>query len=120
MLFISFFIGLAIDIFSNTQGMHASASTLAGFLREPLIRLLQGEDLPVGVYPSFYTFGHKGFFLYVLLFIIIHHCVLFLIEALSFFDSYYLLLRIGASVVTTVLLIMIFELFNFESQKVGE
>ena len=68
MLFISFFIGLAIDIFSNTQGMHASACILAGFLREPLIRLLQGEDLPVGVYPSFYTFGHKGFFLYVLLF----------------------------------------------------
>lgn len=120
MLIFSFFVGIVIDMFSNTSGMHAFACTLAGFLREPLIRLIQGKDLPIGIYPSFYTFGYKGFFRYVLLFVAIHHCALFLVEALSFFDSFYLLLRIAASVVTTVLLIMIFELFNFESQKIGE
>ena len=32
----SFLIGLVIDMFSNTPGMHAAACTLAGFIREPL------------------------------------------------------------------------------------
>lgn len=119
-LFFSFLLGFVIDMFSNTPGMHASACTFAGFLREPLIRLMHGKDLPIGIYPSFYTFGYKGFFRYVLLFVLIHHLALFFVEALSFFDSYFLLLRIGASVLTTVLLIMVLELFNFESQKIGE
>ena len=44
-VFFSFLIGLVIDIFSNTPGMHAFACTLAGFIRHPLIQLLMGKDL---------------------------------------------------------------------------
>ena len=51
-VFFSFLIGLVIDIFSNTPGMHAAACTFAGFIREPLIRLFMGKDLPEGIYPS--------------------------------------------------------------------
>lgn len=42
-VFFSFLIGLVIDIFSNTPGMHAFACTLAGFIRHPLIQLLMGK-----------------------------------------------------------------------------
>ena len=52
-LFFSFLIGLVIDIFSNTPGMHAFACTLAGFIRHPLIQLLMGKDLPEGINPSY-------------------------------------------------------------------
>lgn len=44
----SFLIGLVIDMFSNTHGMHAAACTLAGFIREPLIRFFMGEGLARG------------------------------------------------------------------------
>ena len=44
----SFLIGLVIDMFSNTPGMHAAACTLAGFIREPLIRFFYGEGLARG------------------------------------------------------------------------
>ena len=40
----SFLIGLVIDVFSNTPGMHAAACTLTGFIREPLIRFYMGKD----------------------------------------------------------------------------
>ena len=119
-VFFSFLIGLVIDIFSNTPGMHAAACTFAGFIREPLIRLFMGKDLPEGIYPSYKTFGYGGFFRYTLLFVVIHHVTLFLIESLSFFDPLFLALRIGASVVTTILLICTIEAFNIESQKSGE
>lgn len=119
-VFFSFLIGLVIDIFSNTPGMHAAACTLVGFIRDPLIRLFIGKDLPEGIYPSYKTFGYGGFFRYTLVFVVIHHVALFMIEALTFFDPLFLAIRIAASVLTTTLLICTIEAFNIESQKSGE
>lgn len=119
-VFFSFLIGLVIDVFSNTPGMHAAACTLAGFIREPLILFFMGKDLPEGIYPSYRTFGYGGFFRYVLSFVVIHHVALFLIESLTFFDPLFLALRISASVLTTTLLICTIEAFNIGSQKSGD
>ncbi len=111
----SFLIGLVIDMFSNTPGMHAAACTLAGFIREPLIRFFMGKDLPEGIYHSYKTFGYGGFFRYVLSFVVIQH-----VESLTLFDPLFLAIRIGASVVTTTLLICTIEAFNIETQKSGD
>ena len=35
----AFFIGLCIDIFSNTPGMNAGAATFMAFARRPLLRM---------------------------------------------------------------------------------
>lgn len=115
----SFLMGLTIDVFSNTPGMHAAACTLTGFVREPLIRFFMGKDLPEGIYPSYKTFGYGGFFRYVFSLVLIHHVTLFLIESLTLFDLFFLAIRIGASVATTTLLICTIEAFNMETQKNG-
>lgn len=119
-VFFSFLIGLTIDTFTNTPGMHAAACTLAGFVREPLIRFFMGKDLPEGIYPSYKTFGFGGFFRYVVAFVVLHHVALFLLESLTFFDPVFLIVRIAASTVMTTLLICTVEAFNIESQKSGE
>ena len=119
-LIFSFATGLIIDMFSNTPGMHAGACALVGLLREPIIHFLQGEDIADGLYPSYKSFGYAGFIRYVALFVLIHHVTLFLIEALTLFDPVFLLVRVGASVIMKILSICAVELFNFESQKVGE
>ena len=74
--FLLFHGGVVIDTFSNTPGMHAADCTLAGFCREPLIRVFMGKDLPDGIYPSYKTFGFGGFFRYVLSFVLIQHTTL--------------------------------------------
>ncbi|CAK7073218.1 rod shape-determining protein MreD [Parabacteroides sp. APC149_11_2_Y6] len=119
-VFFSFLIGLVIDIFSNTPGMHAAACTLAGFIREPLIHFYMGKDLPEGIFPSYKTFGYGGFFRYVLSFVVIHHAALFLVESLTLFDPLFLAIRIIASVLTTTLLICIVESFNVNTVKSGD
>ena len=119
-LYLSFIAGVVIDTFSNTPGMHAAACTLAGFCREPLIRVFMGKDLPEGIYPSYKTFGFGGFFRYVLSFVLIQHTTLFVIESLTLFDPLFLVVRILSSVVMTTLLICTVEAFNIESQKSGE
>ena len=85
-----------------------------------LIQLLMGKDLPEGINPSYKTFGYGGFFRYTLLFVVIHHVALFLIESLTLFDPLFLAIRIAASVVTTTLLICTIEAFNIGSQKSGD
>ena len=119
-VFLSFLMGLVIDTFTNTPGMHAAACTFAGFCRQPLINLFIGKELPEGIYPSYRTFGYGGFFRYTLVFVLIHQVALFLIESFTFFDPLFLALRIGASAITTTLLICIVEAFNIESQKSAE
>ena len=116
-VFSSYGCDLHID---NELVANAFACTLAGFIRHSLIQLLMGKDLPEGINPSYKTFGYGGFFRYTLLFVVIHHVALFLIESLTLFDPLFLAIRIAASVVTTTLLICTIEAFNIGSQKSGD
>ena len=119
-IFLSFLMGLVIDIFGNTPGMHAAACTMAGFSRDSLISFFAGKDLPEGIFPSFKTFTYGVYFRYVLSLVIIHHSVLFFIESLTLFDPLFLLIRLGASVGLTTLIILIAETFNLELQRSEE
>lgn len=119
-IFLSFLMGLVIDIFGNTPGMHAAACTMTGFSRDSLISFFAGKDLPDGIFPSFKTFTYGVYFRYVLSLVIIHHSVLFFIESLTLFDPLFLFIRLGASVGLTTLIILIAETFNLELQRSEE
>ncbi|MDR2138823.1 MAG: rod shape-determining protein MreD [Tannerella sp.] len=111
-ILISFLLGLVIDIFSNTPGMHAAACTLIGFLRYPLIRVYVEKEIMENVTPSYHTFGSAAFMRYAATLTAIHHVTLFLIESVSLFDPVFLFLRILASVVLTTVCIFVLEAFN--------
>ena len=119
-IFLSFLIGLVIDMFSNTSGMHAAACTFVGFIRQWLIFFFMGKDLPEDMSPSYRTFGYGGFLRYTSAFVVIHHIALFAIESLTFFDPLFLAIRIGASAITTILLISAIEALNIGVQKGGD
>ena len=114
---ISFFVGIVIDVFSNTLGMHAAACSLAGMIRNPLMTTFSAKDLTENDTPSFRTFGVAGFMKYVISLVIIHHIGLFFIESISLFDPIFLIFRIFANVFFTVLFIFIIEAFNMEREK---
>ena len=120
LLLLSFVTGFIVDIFSNTVGMHAAACTLIAFLREPFIHLLVGKDVPEGSVPTFNSLGRGTFIRYVLGFTAVHHIALFLIESLTFFDPFYLVLRIMASICLTALLIFVAESFNLNITTYNE
>ncbi|MDR1103415.1 MAG: rod shape-determining protein MreD [Tannerella sp.] len=116
-ILISFLLGLTVDIFSNTPGMHAAACTLAGFLRYPLIGMYVTKELTENVTPSYRAFGTAAFMRYAATLTAIHHVTLFLIESVSFFDPLFLFLRILASVVLTTLCIFVLEAFNVNKRN---
>jgi rod shape-determining protein MreD len=115
--FFSFLIGLSVDMLTNTPGMNAAASVLAGFSRNYIIKALMGEELPGNIYPSYRSFGYGGFIRYTLSVVTVHHLTLFLVEAFTLFDALYFMLRLAGSIALSSLLICIIESFNTESRK---
>ena len=80
-LFASFFLGLTIDMFYDTAGMHAAACTLIGFLRYYILKLLAPrEGYEPGHTPNVDSMGPVWFITYSALIIFIHHLFFSLIS----------------------------------------
>jgi rod shape-determining protein MreD len=120
-IFLSFLLGLAVDIFSNTFGMHAAACSLAGFIRRPLLeRFADMKDLPDGSIPSWRLFGYGKFIRYALMLTALHHITLFVIESFTFFQPLMMIVRMMSAILLSLLLILITEAFNLEKNRNGE
>lgn len=111
LMVMSAIVGLAVDVVSNTPGMHMAACILIAFIRQYVLRLLafrsayKDDDMP-----SAATCGSLWFFKYTLIMVAVHHVALFCVEQ---FDSFYLLptlLRIGLSVVASSIIIILFDM----------
>ena len=83
-IFLSFLLGLFVDIFYTTYGMHAAVSTLTAYLRGLIMRIIQ----PRGGYttdrtPNRRMLGATWYVQYAALFLGIHVFVLTIIESLG-------------------------------------
>lgn len=83
-LLISFFLGLGVDLFYDTLGIHTASIVAVGFIRYRWLQVL----VPTGGYdddlqPSLLNMGFGWFLSYSLPLIIIHHSLFFYIESLG-------------------------------------
>lgn len=119
LLFLSFLIGLAVDLFSGTPGMHAAASTFMAYCRPLVIRSVGlNRDQDTGLQPSISHMGFSWFFTYSLILVFIHHLSLFLIEVFRFSGIFNVLLRTLYSTLFTLALIIIVQyLFGRQAKK---
>ena len=111
-LLIGFLLGLSVDIFGNTFGIHAFATTFVGFSRYFLLKIFEPRNNYEDIVPSIQTFGLGAFFRYSLFMVLIHHTILFLIDYFSFAAIGIILLRILLSSAFTLGLFMGIEKFK--------
>lgn len=104
-----FFLGLAVDVFSNTPGMNAAATTFLAFMRPSLLTLFTPRDCAEDMEPGIKSMGFWLFFRYALVGVALHHTVLLTIESFSFFDLGFLSLEILSSTLLTTFCIMAIE-----------
>ena len=114
---LAFITGLLVDIFSGTLGIHAAASTLIGYYRNPLMHAFTDKEMLEDASPSYVTLGTGAFMKYIVCLTFLHHTALYAIESLSLFDPPYLLLRIASSTVLTTLCLFVIEAFHMERRS---
>lgn len=102
-----FFLGLTVDVFSDTQGMNALACTVLAMLRKPVFSLYFPREDEIGnPEPTMVSLGAVVFTKYALTMSLLYCTMIFLIEAFSLLDPLLLVLRIICSTILTTLLIL--------------
>ena len=119
LLVLGFVLGLSIDLFTGTPGLHAGATTLMAFCRPSIIKLVSGNLKFENIQePSLGQIDGMWMFRYVLCMVFVHHFALFFLEAFSFHLIGQVLLRILLSVPVSIFLIMmILYIFKREKKK---
>jgi rod shape-determining protein MreD len=107
LLGLSFVVGITVDIFGNTPGIHAGATVLLGFIRPALANLISSRELiEKGTTPNMIQLGFASFIKYVVISVLIHHLVLFFAETFSFGDIFETILRWILSSFFSILIIL--------------
>ncbi len=116
-LILAFFSGLAIDIFSNTAGMHASATVMMAYVRPGVLRLMAPrEGYETDAIPSMRYMGFNWFAVYSAMLIAVHHLLLFFIEAFTFSQFFMTFMRAVFSIAASLLVVLIAQLLTGKFQ----
>jgi hypothetical protein len=88
-LILGFFLGLMIDMFSNSGGIHTASTVLMAFV-SPWVQTIVSskEDYEPGEQPGIRNQGFRWFFFYSLILTSVHHIFLFYLEIFSFYDFF--------------------------------
>ena len=112
MILLSFLVGITVDIFSDTYGLHAAASVFMGFLRSVVLVLISPRDgYEPGSSPRVKSMGFIWFIKYTSLLIVAHHFFLFFVEAFNTSDIKSIILRALSSSVLTFVLVALSQFF---------
>jgi hypothetical protein len=118
MLISSFLLGLAVDVFSHSYGMHAAASVFIAYFRPYLIRFIHSKkEHETGVLPTMGHLGFSWFVSYASLLIFIHHFIYFFLEVFRFSDFLSTFYRIIYSSIATIIVIIAEQFLFFKERK---
>lgn len=113
LLFVGLLLGLLVDMFYKTPGLHAAASLLIAFIRPFVIGLLLPKETTEwgNDEPSRYTMGPMPYTTYIIMLTLLHHFYLVYLEWMQFGSFFYFLGKVIATSLVSLLLILIADLF---------
>lgn len=113
----AFIMGITVDMFDDTAGMHAAACVFIAYIRPTVLKLFSPRDgYEFGTQPSIQYLGVPWFLSYSTILIVLHHLVLFYIEVFRFSEFFSTFLRVIISSAFTVLLVVISQ-YLFHRKK---
>lgn len=120
LLCIAFILGITIDMFYDTAGMHAAACVFMAYLRPGVLKLFSPRDgYEFGTQPTIQYLGVPWFLSYAGILIVLHHLILFYIEIFRFSEFFSTFFRVLVSSIFTMLLVVISQYF-FQRKKEQE
>jgi len=114
----SFLLGLFIDMFSDTIGVHAAACVFIAYCRPAVLRVVSSKkEYEPGIYPVIRDLGFRWFFSYSLILVSVHHILLFFLEIFSFREFFNTIFRSFSSIIFTMLLLVISQYIIYRPKK---
>lgn len=114
----AFIIGITIDAFYDTPGLHAAACVVLAFVRVLFISItVQKEGFDNEPEPTLSIMGFRWFFTYALVLTAVHHFFLFNLEVFSLSGIEFTLSRVVLSTLFTVFLILISGLLFYRRKE---
>ena len=115
---LAFVLGLTIDAFYDTPGLHAAACVLLAMVRVIFINItVQKEGFDNEPEPTLSIMGFRWFIVYVLVLTLFHHFFLFNLEVFNLSDIQFTLSRVVLSTLFTVFLILISGLLFYRRKE---
>lgn len=118
MMVFGFVLGLVIDIFSQTVGIHISACVLLAYAREPVFRLFaprEGYDNSLN--PSAGSMGWTWILSVSAILVIMHHTALLFLEEFRLTNFFSTMGRVILSTLFTMVMIVLAELFTYRAKS---
>ena len=113
LLFYGFLIGMIVDIFYKTPGLHTASSVLIAYMRPYIINLLLPKEVTEwgDEEPNRFSMGSLPYSTYILFLTILHNGYLILLEWIQFGSFLYFLGKLIGTSLISLLLMLIAELF---------
>ena len=112
-LILAFLIGLSVDVFSNSLGVHSFAAVIIAYLRPIIIRLITNREEDMSNYPGLRQNGFAWFLAYTTLMVLIHHVALFYLEVFTFANFFETLFRVFLSSIFSIFIIVLSQFIIF-------
>ena len=115
----AFLLGITVDMFYDTAGMHAAACVFIAYIRPGLLKLFSPrEGYEFGTQPTVQYLGVPWFVSYAGILVVLHHFVLFYVEIFRFSEFFSTFFRvIISSIFTLVLIVLIQYLFKGKKEQ---
>lgn len=116
LMIIGFFSGLLVDVFSNTPGIHASASVFIMFARNFWLGVVS-DDAQDLTNLNVTSLKKSGFVYFVYPLVFVHHLILFFVENGGFHLFVSVLNRVFFSSIFSTLIIFVVNFFLASNRK---
>jgi rod shape-determining protein MreD len=114
----AFAIGVVIDYFYDSSGLHAFSCTMMGFSRYYVLKYIAPRDgYDQGVTPTIYDMGAGWFLRYAGILIFIHHFSLFYLEIFRFPEFLNTFLRVVLSSAGTLGFVYLIQFLFFNGRR---
>lgn len=106
---LAFFLGVAIDMFSNTPGLSSASLTLTAFIQPYLLQLYQDKESRDDLSPSIATMGWMKFSTFSFFLTTVFCIVYFTLDAFNFDHILLWLCATGGSWLLTYIFILVID-----------
>ncbi|MCK3686274.1 rod shape-determining protein MreD [Maribellus sp. YY47] len=113
LMLLAFAMGISVDVFSNSLGVHSAASVFIAYLRPGIIRVITNREEDMNEYPGLAQTGWRWFLGYAILMVLLHHLALFYLEVFTFANFLNTLYRVILSSVFSFFVIVLSQFIIF-------